>query len=363
MELVNTIRRSSKLCEVLDAHTDARFFVELETFEEGRAFLKLYADWIERWGHRGHADRDYMYPRRSEDPSIDVRAFKLMMNVDADHDPAAHEREIARARDAFFEAVLARVGTQPRGSERAETLRYVYRLIHEYAAIRDNERAHPTDTLTFARKRGYVEIGRRLYERGQIEDPLDFHYLSEIELFQMFRGRIEARGLIAAKIRARARNVGKMLRKEAHPPLHLQRHRPVDLEHPPETTAAGVFKGAPTSPGVVTATARVIMQHSEMIRVKKGEILVTHSTDPGWNPVFGVISGVVIETGGMLSHASCLAREYGFPAVHLPRAASLIPDGATITLDGHTGMVTIVTDDKTTTGSAGTLRLRDVANP
>jgi pyruvate,water dikinase len=103
----------------------------------------------------------------------------------------------------------------------------------------------------------------------------------------------------------------------------------------------GVYCGNATSPGSVTGVARVLADHHEMPRVQAGDILVTHSTDPGWNPVFSVIKGVVVETGGMLSHASCLAREIGFPAVHLPNATKLIPDGATITVDGSTGTVTI----------------------
>src|SRR5207253_10997500 len=107
----------------------------------------------------------------------------------------------------------------------------------------------------------------------------------------------------------------------------------------------GVFKGAATSPGVISGVARVVMDHSEMGRVKPGEILITHSTDPGWNPVFGIITAVVVETGGMLSHASCLAREYGFPAVHLQHACKLVPDGAWITADGHTGTITVVSAD------------------
>ncbi|MET0983855.1 MAG: PEP/pyruvate-binding domain-containing protein [Steroidobacteraceae bacterium] len=103
-----------------------------------------------------------------------------------------------------------------------------------------------------------------------------------------------------------------------------------------------VVRGTATSPGIATGVARIVMDRREISRVQQGEILVTHSTDPGWNPVFGIISAVVIETGGLLSHASCLAREYGFPAVHLPDAAKLIQDGARITVDGHTGTITVV---------------------
>ncbi len=62
------------------------------------------------------------------------------------------------------------------------------------------------------------------------------------------------------------------------------------------------------------------------------------------DPVFTVIKAVVVETGGMLSHASCLAREIGFPAVYLPEAMKLIEDGATITVDGHSGLVVVDND-------------------
>jgi rifampicin phosphotransferase len=46
----------------------------------------------------------------------------------------------------------------------------------------------------------------------------------------------------------------------------------------------------------------------------------------------------------MLAHASCLAREYGLPAVQLPGALGRIPDGAVITVDGGTGTVALDVD-------------------
>jgi phosphoenolpyruvate-protein kinase (PTS system EI component) len=60
--------------------------------------------------------------------------------------------------------------------------------------------------------------------------------------------------------------------------------------------------------------------------------------------VFMLLSGIVIETGGVLSHAVCLSREYGLPAVQLKGARKSIPDGATITINGATGEVTVLDD-------------------
>jgi rifampicin phosphotransferase len=341
LELVTIIRRSPALSTALEEYDASGFFEHAHTFLEGRHFLERYHEWIAKWGSRGHADRDFLHPRRADDPSLDYRAFKLMLNADADHDPEAAERTLARKREETFQQVLANVATKPDGPLKVEVLKAVLPLCHEYLIIRDNERCRPTDVLMYAWKRGFDEIGRRLYERNMIDDPRDHNCLSEVELYQFFRGLEEQPDLLKAKITARRKHIDAALRKEATPPKYLVRNRPVDLDHPRLDGAEGVYTGTATSPGAYTGTARVVRDHSEMGRVRPGDILVTHSTDPGWNPVFTVIKAVVVETGGMLSHASCLAREIGFPAVYLPEAMQLIDDGATITVDGNTGSVIV----------------------
>ena len=49
-----------------------------------------------------------------------------------------------------------------------------------------------------------------------------------------------------------------------------------------------------------------------------------------------------METGGVLSHAATVAREFGIPAVAgIPGVTSRIPNGATVSIDGSTGTVTV----------------------
>ena len=58
--------------------------------------------------------------------------------------------------------------------------------------------------------------------------------------------------------------------------------------------------------------------------------------------MFVSAGGVVVETGGMLSHAATVAREYGLPAVvNIEGATSIIPEGAMLSIDGATGKVDI----------------------
>ena len=61
----------------------------------------------------------------------------------------------------------------------------------------------------------------------------------------------------------------------------------------------------------------------------------------GWTPLVAKAGAVVAESGGMLSHSSSVAREYGIPCVVCVRGASRIPNGAIVTVDGYRGVVTL----------------------
>lgn len=101
------------------------------------------------------------------------------------------------------------------------------------------------------------------------------------------------------------------------------------------------MRGLGTAVGRTTGIARIV-NLVDIGRVQKGDILITNSTDPGWAPVFSSISGLVLETGGLLAHGACLSREYGLPSVLLRHATNLLEDGAQITIDGATGEVQIL---------------------
>ncbi|MDQ1499220.1 MAG: rifampicin phosphotransferase [Actinomycetota bacterium] len=350
-KLSNLIRESPELRALFEANENAEFFSVLEGSEAGKAFLAKYHEFADHHPHRGHADRDIYYPRRSEDPGLDYRAFKAFLTTDASHDPEAMEREVDKRREAVVEDVETRIRKKPLGAIKVEIFKVVLDYTHRFLMDRDNER-HFVDRSTFTIKRGLLEVNRRLLERGVLEDERDFYFLIKEELFDLLDGRGDLT-LSQAKIAARARNFDKFHSKEQMPPLYLQRGRPVELDVVEDDTGGGL-RGVGTSRGLVTGTARVVKELKDIGRVKNREILVTNSTDPGWTPVFLVISGIVLETGGMLAHGSCLAREYGFPAVQVANAMRRIPDGATITVNGDTGEVTILDEPGGAVGNGTT---------
>ncbi|SDM07600.1 PEP/pyruvate-binding domain-containing protein [Nonomuraea jiangxiensis] len=107
------------------------------------------------------------------------------------------------------------------------------------------------------------------------------------------------------------------------------------------SAAAPTLTGTPGGHGVVTGPARIIRGPRDFTRVHPGDIIVCPFTDPAWTPLLRIAAGVITETGGVLSHAAIVAREYGIPAVlGIPNATSRLHDGSTITMDGTTGTIT-----------------------
>ena len=73
---------------------------------------------------------------------------------------------------------------------------------------------------------------------------------------------------------------------------------------------------------------------------KHGVVLVAPSTDPGWTPLFLKAGGLVVETGGYLSHGAIVAREFALPAVlNLPGIFDALRDGDEVEVDGLQGTV------------------------
>jgi pyruvate,water dikinase len=78
-------------------------------------------------------------------------------------------------------------------------------------------------------------------------------------------------------------------------------------------------------------------------RVRGGDVVVCTTTTPAWTPLFASIAGLVTESGGILSHAAVVAREYRLPAVVGTEVATrVIPDGATVRVDGASGEVRVL---------------------
>jgi pyruvate,water dikinase len=119
-----------------------------------------------------------------------------------------------------------------------------------------------------------------------------------------------------------------------------------DLEaigRPVTVAGADSLQGVPVSAGVAEAPALVLQEPTGVELPSEPYILVCPSTDPAWVPLFVHARGLVMETGGVLSHGAIVAREFGLPAVAgLADVHRRLRTGQRLRVDGASGVVTIL---------------------
>ncbi|MER7003213.1 PEP/pyruvate-binding domain-containing protein [Dactylosporangium sp. NPDC000555] len=155
--------------------------------------------------------------------------------------------------------------------------------------------------------------------------------------------RLVALGRRCADLFGRAQDVEWVVRDDH---IWLLQARPITALGDPAAeagrdSAAPLVTGVPSSPGRARGPARLVRSVDEFSSVRHGDILVCRTTDPAWTPLFRLAAAVVTETGGVLSHAAIVAREFGIPAVvGAGDAMTSLTDGAPVTVDGTAGTIT-----------------------
>ncbi len=339
--LAQMIRHSDALMELFNENTGADFFSKAAQHSDGKTFSASYEVFLSEHGHRGQADRDFWFPRRIENPANDYNAFKVILNSPTSTSPKTAEDSTRVRRESAIDEVLDNLRGQTFGFAKAKLFTLVLHHVYRFLQVRDDER-HYIDRITWSKKKALLEINRRLIERGVLKEKDDYFFLSKRELYDRLDDGTVSR-LTRAKIAGRRHNFDRFDRKEVTPRAFISCGQSIDLGHEGDAESAieGELRGTGTSRGLVSGPARVIKSLDDIGRIQQGDILVCQATDPGWTPAFLVIGGLVLETGGLLAHGSCLSREYGLPAVQLPNAMSLIADGSLIEVNGETGIVSL----------------------
>ncbi|MCC6383162.1 MAG: hypothetical protein IT304_11705 [Dehalococcoidia bacterium] len=301
-----------------------------------RALAGEYRLFMEEFGWRGQRESVPSTPTWDEAPNFVISAIQADLAAPESRNPHEREREAARARVELEKTVLARI-------PEAERPAFERHLVLTQSLSRAREGVKATWARAARNYRWPIqELGRRLARRGVLQRAEDIWFLRLEELHRAGEGGLgaeEARAVVAARRAEFERLQG----FEAPEGVFTWPAELAPIGAKADLTQRQ-FKALAVSPGVATGRARVILSAdaAEEARIEPGEILVAPITDAPWTPLFIPAAGVVVEVGGVLSHAATVAREFGIPGVSGVRDATrIIQTGQLITIDGNTGTVTI----------------------
>ena len=315
---------------------------------------RALTDFLSANSFHGDAELDISAPRWREQPE---RIKEIVENILRSRiEPKDAERT---ARDQFqrYSEEVRRVTAVLRRKlrYRLRFARAFHKRLHiarTYARRREELREYSMRADNLVRRYA-LEAGRRLREQGWLRQEEDVFMLSAEELKAIVKQRETKAQILALTDRRSLMHRGYRL---VQPPGELGRGILHDLPIPgPAVTPSHcLLKGNGCSAGAASGRARVVTTLAECNGLQAGEVLVTRFIDPSWTPVMGLVSGLIAEVGGLLSHGAVIAREYGLPAVLNVRAATeIIKTGQIVELDGTLGIITILSTESPKSTTAG----------
>jgi len=286
----------------------------------------LIRKFLQRYGHRAVREIDTGIPRWSEDPSHILNIIRTYLTHSAEEDPERQFREgIVGAEEAI--KMLVKQVRQEKGKLQAAFMTMLLKRIRALGGLREYPKFYIVRVIALVR-RVLLEAGEELVKAGHLDRPEDIFFLDLVDL----EPDVDLREAVSAN-----RAVYNREMKRCAVPRVITSTGETFYSVPASTE--GALVGTASSPGVYEGRVRIILD-PKGARLEPGEVLVAPGTDPAWTPFFLSAGALVMETGGIMSHGSVVAREYGIPAVvGLTEATRLLKNGQLVRVDGESGEV------------------------
>ena len=291
-------------------------------------FLAGWDDFLQRFGCRGPLEMDLANPKYGDDTQLLLRQLATVALGDAD--PVATHAARRHAREAAYAELSAELPPRKR-----RKLARIHRTIEAFENVREMPKHHFALANMVIRRR-LLQSARRWVDQGRLDRAGDVFEMTLDDFDQAesddsldLRAVVARRGDFYRDVKSRVRHFPHLIDSRGRILKPVREYQP------------GELRGVAVSPGIVRGPANVLDSPLDKT-LRPGDVLVAHTTDPGWTPLFINAAAVLLEVGGELQHGALLAREYGKPCVAgIVGLMERLEDGQMVEVDGDQGVVRI----------------------
>jgi len=294
-----------------------------------------------RYGARGPGEIDIGRSRWRENPTHVMNVLQSYLKIEEpDMAPDVVFERGAQAANASAEELIKAVRKLPGGAIKARLVRFAVSRYRALGGLREAPKFFAIRMMGIIRQ-GLLLSGQEFVESDELQSQDDFFFLYIKELDEIAENRKFTPELIQRICERRALREREMMRKQIPRILLSDGTAYYEGIADPDGGSHSLL-GDPVSPGLVEGKVRVILDPHQT-QLEPGEIIVCPGTDPAWTPLFLAAGGLVMEVGGMMTHGSVVAREYGIPAVvGVSQATIRLTTGQPIRLNGTTGLIELL---------------------
>jgi phosphohistidine swiveling domain-containing protein len=338
----NLAKYYNQLDEALQELIAKVSFEEFRSIDNLGTFKDSVADFLRKFGHLSESGNDFSSSPWSETPELVLQMIKT----------EAHQiketQQLVSQDSGRPDAVVETDINPPDSSEvNWDTLNIspfkrlrmvpIYHLARRFRFYR--EAVSSNYTYGYGLFRSYfLELGRRFVQNQTFERKEDIFYLYWDEIKALVEGKDLGN---TSGIEQNPSEIIKTRKSEMESSRDLVLPGIIYGEELPLVQAVdkpeNLLKGVPSSRGLYRGKAKVIRTMADFDKLDKGDVLIIPYSDVSWTPLFALAGAVISESGGMLSHSSIVAREYGLPCVVSVPNACKITDNTIVLVDGFKG--------------------------
>jgi pyruvate,water dikinase len=336
-DLADAARRSPALVQHLSQGDASTALATSHTIPGSEPFLAAWERFMQQYGMRGPSEIDISRPDWREEPAslLQVVVANLQKSTPGSH--RTKHATLAAEGEAAARRLAQAAARGPLGLLRGALVRRLTRVAQHLIPVRE----HPKFLMIQLRglvRETILECAAILQQRGQFNEIADVWFVDWHELAAALQNPTLD---VHERIRQRKQEYARFW--QMVPPRVITSDGEIPAtSHDLAGLPPGALPGSPVSAGIVEGIAKVILDPQAEL-LSPGEILIAPFTDPGWTPLFINAAGLVMETGGLMTHGSVVAREYGIPAVvAVIDATKKIKSGQRIRVNGSAGYVEIL---------------------
>ena len=336
-DIAELARNNKMLLAVLKETNNEKFWNDIERVQDSERFVEELKKFMSKYGMRCAGEIDITVKRWRDTPAelVPFIISHIQTSKVNEHHEKFEEGRLA-AENAKTEIIL---GVKNKlGKAEAKKIEKYIKVYRNLMGFRESPKYFIIKFFGLIRET-VMEEAVKLEEENVLLDKEDVFYFSLDEIIEILIGNYN--GDIKETVVKRKAEYKTYLKMT--PPRVMTSDGEIITGKLKNSKAPdGALNGTAASAGIIEGIAKVVLKVSEA-DLKEGEILVAPFTDPAWTPLFNSAKALVTEVGGMMTHGSVIAREYGIPAVvGVNDAVKIIKTGDRIRVNGTEGYVEIL---------------------
>ena len=336
-DLADLVAQEPSLHEILEIVVNNQQSYSIDLFNAFPTFKSKWCSFLERYGMRAIGELDISRPRWRDEPHTLFQIMLARANTTQRNSHRDHYQNLINKNLVIQEVIISSLKSSFRGRLMIPLVRRLINVAVSLIPLREHPKYIIMQYFQMIR-REMGKISDYLIDNNRINSKDEIWFLRFDEIQSAFTNQtIDFPSIIQDR-----KTLYSHYRKLTPPRLITHTGEIPRIILTREGLPAGALVGSAVSAGIVEGLARVILNPAQE-QLQPGEILVAPYTDPGWTPLFINAAGIVLETGGLMTHGSVVAREYGLPAVvGIADATQLIKTGMRVRVNGDQGYVEII---------------------